>query len=300
MKIAVSGSTGLIGSALIPFLKEQGHEVFKLMRVRADLLPDEIGWDTHRGVINPSLLEGMDAVVHLAGENIMGRWTEAKKEKIRTSRVVGTKLLCQALCSLKHPPSVFVAASAIGYYGDRGDETLIEKSPKGEGFLPNVCEQWEEATGALKEKGSRIVNLRIGMVLSGKGGALKQMLPVFKWGLGGKMGLGNQWMSWIAIDDLIRIIDFALHKEQLAGSLNAVSPYPVTNQTFTETLGKLLHRPTFMAMPACAVKLVFGQLGTELLLSSTRVSPRKLEEAGYPFAYPHLDKALQHILKTYS
>ena len=296
MKIAVSGSTGLIGSALVPFLKEQGHEVFKLVRVRADLLPDEIGWDPHCGVINPALLEGMDAVVHLAGENIMGRWTEAKKEKIRSSRVEGTKLLCQALGSLKHPPSVFVAASAIGYYGDRGDEILTEKSPKGEGFLSGVCEQWEEAVRALKEKGSRIVNLRIGMVLSGKGGALKQMLPVFKWGLGGKMGAGNQWMSWIAIDDLIRIIDFALHKDQLAGALNAVSPEPVTNQTFTETLGKLLHRPAFMAIPAFAVKLVFGQLGTELLLSSERVVPRRLEEAGYSFAYPHLDEALEHIL----
>lgn len=296
MKIAVSGSTGLIGSALVPFLKEQGHEVFKLVRVRADLLHDEIGWDPQRGVINPSLLEGMDAVVHLAGENIMGRWTEAKKEKIRRSRVQGTKLLCQALGSLKHPPSVFVAASAIGYYGDRGDEILTEKSSKGNGFLSDVCQQWEEVSSPLKEKGIRIVNLRFGMVLSSKGGALKQMLPVFKWGLGGKMGAGNQWMSWIDIDDLIRIIDFALRKDQLAGPINAVSPNPVTNQTFTETLAKQLRRPAFMAMPAFAVKLVFGQLGTELLLSSERVAPRKLEEAGYPFAYPQLEQTLKHIL----
>ena len=297
MKIAVSGSTGLIGSALVPFLKEQGHEVIKLVRVRADLLPDEIGWNPHRGVINPALLEGMDAVVHLAGENIMGRWTEAKKEKIRSSRVEGTKLLCQALGSLKHSLLLFLLPpQRLAIMATGGMKILTEKSPKGEGFLSGVCEQWEEAVRALKEKGSRIVNLRIGMVLSGKGGALKQMLPVFKWGLGGKMGAGNQWMSWIAIDDLIRIIDFALHKDQLAGALNAVSPEPVTNQTFTETLGKLLHRPAFMAMPAFAVKLVFGQLGTELLLSSERVVPRRLEEAGYSFAYPHLDEALEQIL----
>ena len=297
MKIAISGTSGLIGSALIPFLEEKGHEVFKLVRVGGDLHPDEIGWDPKSGVVNPSLLEGMDGVVHLAGESIMGRWTEAKKEKIQKSRVEGTKLLCKVLCTLKHPPAVFIAASAIGYYGNRGDEILTEHSAKGEGFLSDVCKKWEEASSALKEKGSRVANLRFGMVLSGKGGALKQMLTAFKLGLGGRMGLGNQWMSWIAIDDLLCIIDYVLHKKELAGPLNTVSPNPVTNQAFTETLGKVLHRPAFMAMPAFAVKLIFGQLGTELLLGSEKVVPRKLEEAGYSFAYPHLEEALQHTLK---
>lgn len=296
MKILVSGSTGLIGSSLIPFLEEKGHEVFRLVRVRADLLPREIAWDAHRGVINPPLLEGMDAVVHLAGESIMGRWTQAKMGNIRTSRVEGTKLLCQALCSLEKPPSVFICASAIGYYGDRGDEVLPEQRAVGQGFLADVCKEWEESTRSVSKKGIRALNLRIGMVLSAKGGALKQMLPVFKWGMGGRMGEGNQWMSWIAIDDLVRIMDFALHQNKLVGPLNAVSPFPVTNQVFTDTLGSLLHRPTFMAMPSFAVKLVFGQLGTELLLSSQRVQPKKLEEAGFVWDYPHIDEALQHVM----
>jgi uncharacterized protein (TIGR01777 family) len=296
MKILVSGSTGLIGSALIPFLEEKGHEVFKLVRGHTDLLPHEIAWDSVQGMIHPSLLEGMDAVVHLAGENIMGRWTEAKKAKIRTSRVEGTKLLCQVLCALKSPPSVFIGASAIGYYGDRGDEILTEQSAQGKGFLAEVCGEWEESTRMVRERGMRTLNLRIGMVLSAKGGALKHMLPIFKWGMGGRMGKGNQWMSWVAIDDLIATIDFALHQQKMSGPLNVVSPFPVTNQTFTETLGRLLHRPVFMAMPAFEVKWVFGQLGIEVLLSSERVQPAKLEEAGFVFAYPHLEEALRGIL----
>ena len=298
MKILISGSSGLVGSALNSFLREKGHEVLKLVRVRADLKPDEIGWDPKQGgVISPSLIEGLDAVVHLAGENIMGRWTRAKKERIRESRVKGTKLLVRALIQLKKPPVVFICASAVGYYGNRGDEILTEQSAKGRGFLADVCQEWEEATKEVLEKGIRTVNMRIGMVLSEKGGALKQMLPIFRWGLGGKMGTGEQWMSWIALDDLVRVVEFLLQQKNVAGPVNAVAPQPIKNGVYTEALGKILHRPAFFGMPAIAVKLVFGELGEELLLASERVQPQKLEEAGFVFNYPILDNALKHILK---
>ncbi len=296
MKILVTGSSGLIGSALIPFLKARHHEVYKLVRTRADLLSDEVAWDPKRGVINPPLLEGLDAVVHLAGENIMGIWTAAKKERIRESRVKGTQLLSQDLCQLHHPPSVFVCASATGYYGNRGDEILTEQSSKGQGFLANVCEDWEEATRVASQRGIRTLNLRFGMVLSPKGGALKQMLPVFEWGLGGQIGTGKQYISWISIDDLIRVIDFVIQTEKLAGPVNAVTSQPVTNAEFTKTLGRVLHRPTFFSMPTFAATLGFGELGQEVLLASQRVKPQKLEEAGFQFDYPNLEEALQHLL----
>lgn len=293
MKILVSGSSGLIGSALVPFLEAQHYEVYKLVRVRADLLSQEIAWDPHRGVINPDLLEGMDGVVHLAGENLMGIWTRTKREKIRSSRVDGTKILCQNLSKLKTPPKFFICASAIGYYGNRGNEILTEKSSKGEGFLADVCDEWEKATNSASEKGIRTVNLRIGMVLSPHGGALKQMLPLFRCVLGGRLGSGRQYMSWITIDDLIRIIHFSMLHDSLYGPVNAVSPNPVTNTEWTRTLGHVLNRPTFLAMPAFLVKLIFGELGRELLLSSQRVVPQKLEEKGFKFDYPKLEESLR-------
>lgn len=295
MKILVSGTTGLIGSALIPYLEAAGYTVVKLVRVCADLRANEIAWDPARGVINPPLLEGLDAVVHLAGESIMGRWTKTKKAKIRLSRVEGTMRLCQAIETLKKPPSVFICASAIGYYGDRGDEILTDHSTKGEGFLSDVCEEWEKASLVVMKKGIRTVNLRTGMVLSAKGGALKQMLPVFKWGMGGNLGSGTQWISWISLDDLLRAIAFTLKNDQLRGAVNAVAPFPVTNQVFTRTLGHLLRRPTFLTMPSFMVKLVFGELGTSLLLASQNVRPLKLEEAGFLFTYPHLEEALRAL-----
>jgi uncharacterized protein len=296
MKILVTGSSGLVGTALISFFKKEHHEVYKLIRLRADLLPNEIAWDPERGVINPSLLEGFDAVVHLAGENIMGRWTTSKKKRIKESRVKGTQLLCQSLCQLKKPPQVLISASAIGYYGNRGDEILTEQSTKGEGFLADVCEEWEEATRLAAEKGIRVVNLRIGMVLSPHGGALKQMLPIFKLGLGGRMGPGNQYVSWVAIDDLVRVIDYAIHQESLAGPLNAVAPYPVTNEEMTKIMGHILHRPTFLAMPTFMVELVFGELGKEVLLSSARAEPKKLEAAGFQYGSSRLEEALRKML----
>lgn len=299
MKVLVTGSSGLIGSALISFLEANHEERYKLVRVRADLLPHEIGWDPNQGVMNPSLLEGMDAVVHLAGENIMGRWTSAKKEKIKESRVKGTQLLCNALSQLKHPPVVLVCASAIGYYGDRDDEVLSEKSLKGEGFLADVCQEWEAATQVASNRGIRTINLRIGMVLSSKGGALKQILPIFKWGLGGQLGSGNQYVSWIAMDDLIRVIMEGIKQEKLVGPMNAVTPYSITNAELTKALGHILHRPTFFSMPNFAVHLLFGELGQEILLSSQRVKPKKLEEVGFQFDYPHLEEALRSISRDH-
>lgn len=281
MKILVSGSTGFIGSSLIPFLQEKGCEVLKLVRVRGDLASDEIGWDPHRGVINPPLLEGIDGVIHLAGESISGRWTPDKKKKIYSSRVEGTKLLCNSLNSLKKSPSVMVCASAIGYYGSRGDEILTEESSRGEGFLSDVCFDWENATNCCN---TRVVNARFGVVLSPKGGALKQMLPVFKMGLGGKLGSGKQWMSWVALEDVLRTLYFSL-TSKLSGPLNIVSPDPVTNAAFTKTLGEILYRPTFMTVPSWAVKWALGEMGEQLLLSSQRVVPDKLEKAGFKFSY---------------
>ncbi len=295
MKILVSGTSGLVGSALVPFLTKCQHEVYALVRTRADLHPNEIAWDSQRGVVSPALLEGLDAVVHLAGESITGRWTAEKKKHIYDSRVQGTRLLCQALSQLQNPPAVFVCASAIGYYGNRGDEILTEQSNKGEGFLSDVCAEWEEATRPAAEKGIRVVNLRFGVILSPKGGALKQMLPPFQWGVGGQMGPGTQYMSWIALDDVVKIIDEVIQQYRVAGPVNVVSPHPVTNAEFTKTLGRVLHRPAFLNMPAFAVKLVFGEMGEELLLSSARVQPKKLEQMDFQFTYPDLEGALRHL-----
>lgn len=289
MKILVTGSSGFIGSALIDFFNGKNHEVYRLVRGNDNLLRREVGWDLTRGVVHPSLLEGMDVVVHLAGESVLGYWTQAKKEKIRRSRVEGTKLLCKALYQLNKPPGVFVSASAIGYYGSRGDELLTECSTKGCGFLADVCAEWEDATLMAVKKGIRTINLRIGMVLSPKGGALKKMLPIFKWGLGGRLGSGNQYISWIAIDDLVRVIDTVIREEKIAGPVNAVAPYPVTNTEFTKVLGSILRRPTFFALPEVVVRLLFGEAGKELLLASQRAIPAKLQEKGFQFISKHIE-----------
>lgn len=297
MKILVSGSSGLIGSALVDFLTLNGHEVIKLVRTRANLKHDELAWDLNRGIINPEALEGIDGVVHLAGESIAnGRWTEAKKQRILDSRVKGTRDVAEALAGLKNPPKVFVSGSAIGYYGSRGNEILTESSLPGVGFLPEVCKQWEAATKPAIDKGIRVVNLRTGIVLSPKGGVLKQMLIPFKMFLGGKIGSGDQYMSWIAINDLIQAIYFALRNEAIRGPLNAVGPHPVTNRLFTETLGKVLERPTFMTMPAFMAELVLGEMADELLLSSTRVTPSVLIKEGFKFNYPDLETTLKELI----
>lgn len=296
MKILITGSSGLIGSALFNFL-EKKHEVYKLVRKQTPLLASEIAWHPQQEKINSSL-EGLDVIIHLAGESLIGRWSKAKKKRIRESRVNGTQLLCQSLCQLSKPPSIFICASAVGYYGDRGSEILDEQSCKGKGFLADVCQEWEKATWQAAEKGIRTINLRIGMVLSAKGGALKQMLPIFKLGLGGTMGPGTQYISWITIDDLLQVIEHAINQKSLSGPLNAVTAYPITNKELTKTLGSILHRPTFLSMPTFMVNLIFGELGKELLLNSNRAEPKKLKETGFQFAYPFLEEALKHLLLT--
>jgi hypothetical protein len=242
-------------------------------------------------------LEGLDAVVHLAGENIAtGRWTAEKKAKIRDSRVRSTRLLCDTLAGLKQPPKVLACASATGYYGDRGDELLTEESASGTGFLAGVCREWEAAATPAAQKGIRVVHLRFGMVLSGAGGALAKLLPPFRMGLGGALGTGRQYISWIALDDLLGVIAHALTTEALQGPVNAVAPNPVTNKEFTRTLGRTLGRFTLFSMPAAAARLAFGEMADEVLLASQRVQPARLLATEYRFRYPELEGALRHLL----
>ena len=297
MKILISGSHGLVGAALADALKSEGHEVFPLVR-RAPHSESEVEWYPERGSLALARLEGMDAVIHLAGENIAeGRWSEEKKRRIRESRVKGTTVLSEALANLRHPPKTLICASAIGYYGDRGDEILTEESTPGKDFLAEVCVEWERATGSAAAKGIRVVNTRFGVILSADGGALKKMLPPFRMGVGGRVGSGKQWMSWIALDDVIGGLKFALTNEELSGPVNFVTPNPATNAEFTRTLGKALSRPTLLPIPAFGVRLVFGEMADALLLSSQRVAPSRLRDAGYPFDYSTLEGALRNALK---
>ena len=296
MQIVVSGASGLVGSALAPLLASAGHQVRRLVRGSTATEAD-IRWDPRAGSIDRRALAGCEAVVHLAGENIAGRrWSEAQKQKIRASRVEGTKLLAAALVALSPRPRVWVSASAIGFYGDRGDEVLDEASRSGEGFLPDVCRQWEDATQPAADAGIRVVNVRCGVVLSPQGGALKKMLPPFRFGLGGRLGSGRQYMSWIALDDAVRAIQQALTVDSLHGPVNLVAPQPVTNAEFTKTLGRVLGRPTIFPMPAPVARLAFGEMADALLLSSARVRPTRLAQSGFTFAWPQLEGALRQML----
>ncbi len=298
MRILVSGSSGLIGSALLPFLLADGHAVTRLVRSKgAGGDEGSILWDPQAGMIEAQALEGFDAVVHLAGENIAGgRWTAARKARIRDSRVKGTQLLAMTLAGLARPPRVLVTASAVGYYGDRGDQLLAEESPPGKGFLAELCREWEMAADPARAKGVRVVNLRIGLVLSGTGGALARMLPAFKLGVGGLIGSARQYWSWIAIDDLVGAIHQALATESLCGPVNAVAPRAVTNREYTKTLGRVLSRPTIFPLPAFAARLALGEMANELLLASQRLEPACLVASGYKFLYPELEDALRHVL----
>jgi uncharacterized protein (TIGR01777 family) len=297
MHVLVTGSTGLVGSALLPALTHSGHRVTRLVRSQPRSGEAAVRWDPAAGTVDVAGLVGLDAVVHLAGENIASaRWTPEQKAKIRDSRVKGTQLLCQSLAQLAQPPKVLVCASAIGYYGDRGAEVLREDSAPGSGFLAEVCRAWEAATEPAAQKGIRVVRLRIGLVLSATGGALKKMLPPFRMGLGGKIGSGQQYMSWIDLDDLVGAILHALTTEPLAGPVNGVAPNPVTNLEFTKTLGRVLGRPTLFPMPAFAARLAFGEMADALLLASTRVVPTRLSATGFTFRYPQLESALRHVL----
>lgn len=297
MKILISGSHGLVGTALIQTLELDGHDIFRLVR-QAPNLETEIEWSPDRYSIALARLEGFDAVVHLAGESIAeGRWTDEKKKRVRESRVKGTRLLGDALANLAKPPQTFICASAIGFYGDRGDEVLTEASAPGNDFLSDVCVEWEKATALATEKGIRVVNCRFGIILDANGGALKKMLPPFRMGVGGKIGSGRQWMSWIALDDVIGGIKFALANGLIRGPVNFVAPAPVTNAVFTKTLGKVLSRPTIFPIPAFGVRLLFGEMADALLLSSQRVESAVLQTSGYLFRYARLEDALRHVLK---
>jgi len=295
MNIVVSGSHGFIGSAVVTALAGAGHRIIPLIRGRSPV-EGGIAWSSEAAYVDTAKLEGIDAVVHLAGEPIPGRWTPQKKARILESRFQGTRLLAEAVSHLAKPPKVFVCASAIGYYGDRGEEILREESPSGGGFLAQVCRAWEAATEPAAQKGIRVVNLRIGIVLGAGGGALAQMLTPFRMGVGGRIGSGKQWMSWIALDDLVGVIQHVLTTANLQGPVNAVAPNAVTNAEFTRTLGKVLSRPTIFPLPAFVVKLAFGQMGEEALLGSQRVEPARLKASRYQFRYPDLEGALRRAV----
>jgi len=297
MRILITGASGLVGTALAPFLTTGGHEVVRLTRDAGRRKPGTVHWNPETGRIDAAALEGLDAVVHLAGENIAaGRWTAAKKARIHASRVDGTRLLVDALRALATPPKTLIAASAVGYYGDRDADVVDEDSAPGAGFLADVCREWEEAGAAAAEAGIRVVTLRVGVVLSGAGGMLATIRTPFSFGLGGTIGGGEQYMSWVAIDDLLAIILFALTTPALSGPVNAVAPQAVTNRVFTNTLAEVLARPALLPIPAAAVRLLFGEMGQELLLASTRVDPQRLTAAGFRFAFPQLEDALRHVL----
>jgi len=296
MKILISGASGLIGTALAPFLTSGGHRVVRLTRGAGEQA-DTVAWDPGAGTIDRARLEGLDAVVHLAGENISaGRWSPERKARIYASRVDGTRLLVEALTGLRQPPKVLIAVSAIGYYGNRQDDIVDEDSAPGAGFLADVCREWEAVTLPAAQHGIRVVNLRLGVVLSGNGGMLPTLLTPFRLGLGGAIGGGAQYVSWVAIDDVLGAVLYALSTPALSGPVNAVSPHPVTNREFTDTLARVLSRPALLPIPAAAVRLLFGEMGEELLLASTRVEPQRLTTSGFHFAFADLETALRHLL----
>ena len=292
MKILIAGASGLIGSALVAVLEADGAEVTRL--VRSTPKPGEIEWHPNQDEMDPARLEGFDAVINLAGENVAsGRWTDEQKKKIHDSRVNGTHLLSEAMAKLSKKPRVFLCASATGFYGDRDDEVLDEHSDSGGGFLAGVCREWEMATEPAAAAGVRVVNLRFGVILSKNGGMLAKLLTPFKMGMGGKVGSGKQFISWVAIDDAVDAIKLALRDETFRGPVNVVSPNPVSNEVFTKTLGHVLSRPTALAMPAFAARLAFGEMADEMLLASQMVVPKRLNDAGFEFKYPELEPALR-------
>ena len=296
MRILLTGSSGLIGHSLLTYLASDGHKVVGLTRSKNPARGRQISWDPDAGIIDEEDLEHFDAVVHLAGESIVGRWTPEKKARILESRVKGTRLLCEALAHLRSRPMVLVSASAIGYYGDRGDQVLDEESSAGTMFLSEVAKAWEAATEPARRHGIRVVNLRMGFVLSKAGGGLAAMLLPFKLGIGGRVGSGRQYLSWIAIDDVVGAISHAILSDSLRGPVNAVAPHPVTNREFTKTLGRVLWRPTIFPLPAFAARMVMGEMADELLLASARVDPSRLLASGYEFRFPELRGALRHVL----
>lgn len=297
MRILLSGSSGLIGSYLKNFLRLAGHEVVRLIRKKEDLGEDAIYWDPVHRVFQKDDFEGFDAVIHLSGSSIgEGRWTKKKKEEIFLSRCRDTWLLSHALCRLHKPPKTLLCASAVGFYGDRGDEELTEDSPRGKGFLADLCEKWEKATEEIENHGTRVIHARFGAVLSARGGALKKMLAPMRLGLGGKLGSGKQWFSWIGIDDVLGACYHSLMRQELSGAVNFTAPEPVTQEEFIHTLAARIHRPAFCCMPGWLVKAMFGEIAKEAILSSERVKPAKLLKTGYVFRYPDLKTALEFVM----
>jgi uncharacterized protein len=298
MRVAITGSSGFVGEALVASLRASGHEVVRLQR-GGNGGAGTARWEPATGEFDRAALGRIDAVVHLAGENVAGgRWTAARKRAIADSRGPATLALCRQLAALPQPPAVLVSASATGIYGDRGDEPLDETSPAGTGFLADVARAWEAGTEPLRARGTRVVNLRIGMVLDPVGGALQRMLLPFRLGVGGRLGHGRQWVSWITRDDLVAAIQFALQRSELHGPVAAVSPNPVTNREFTAALGRALRRPTFLPAPAFALRLALGEMASALLLSSQRVQPTRLLAAGFAFGQPTIERALAGLRNT--
>jgi uncharacterized protein (TIGR01777 family) len=293
-RVLVSGVSGPIGAALLPYLESQGARVVRLVRgpVRG---PDQISWDPLQP-LSPASVSGFEAVIHLAGASVAGRWTEARKKAVRESRVAGTTHLAGALAKTQSPPGVFICASAIGFYGNRGDELLTETSLAGQGFLPDVCREWEAASRVAADAGIRTLNLRFGLVLTPKGGALGKMVTPFKLGLGGRIGSGQQWWSWIHVEDIVAVIHHGFGSESLCGAVNLVAPNPERNSEFTRVLAAVLRRPAFFSVPAFAARFAFGEMGDELLLSSERVLPAKLQASGYTFRFGELRSALEELL----
>jgi len=298
-RVILTGGSGMLGTAIRHALAAKGFSTLQLVR-RKTQGKDQIAWDPtlDPAIPDPVPLEAARAAVHLSGANVAAhRWTEKYKHEIRASRVDSTRRLATALAALRQPPTALVIASAIGIYGDRGDETLDESSPAGDGFLASVCQAWEAAADPARQAGIRVLHMRFGVVLGPAEGALQQMLPPFKVGLGARIGNGRQWMSWIGLNDLVAAVLFALERQEISGPLNVTSPNPVTNADFTRTLARQLHRPAFLSVPAGAMKLLFGQMADEALLASARVKPQKLLDAGFQFSEPNLDQALAAALR---
>jgi len=296
MNVVIAGASGLIGNALLHALRNDGYQVWRLVR-RRKVRDDEIAWDPARGELDPRELAGTDAVVNLAGESLAdGRWTAKRRERILKSRTESTRTLVTALRELEPRPGVLLSGSAVGFYGDRGEDVLSERSTMGTGFLPEVCLAWETMAEGAARAGMRAVFLRFGVVLARQGGALAKMLPLYRAGLGGRLGSGRQWMSWIGLGDAVGAIRHALSDDRCRGPLNVVAPAPVRNAEFAAALGRVLHRPAFLPAPALALRAVFGRMADEALLASTRAVPEKLIETGYTFRAPTLETALRGVL----